>query len=322
MTFAARARLAVFAMVAIAVVALGVGGFLERELRVSLTQHAKEELERHANTVGALLEAAPEGSAAVLDAVADRAAGVSGAHITIADSEGRTLGDSTLTPQELPLRGPKLGPEELATALRDGMGSSVDPSSGEYPAWIFVTVRVPGPGGGPPLLARASRPMSGARAATGRAWRIVLWGAGATMFVTGTLLWFSTGAAPRVASREDAVPEDEVSEAPPVEDAPEPVVPEERSLLSLQRMADDLETTLQTLSAERNRFEAVLQTMDQAVLATDADQCVTTVKPRRTQSAFDCGWRGRANARRGRAGAWTHPARRGRDRPRATFRRV
>ena len=49
------------------------------------------------------------------------------------------------------------------------------------------------------------------------------------------------------------------------------------SLQSLREMASDLEETMAMLAAERNRFRAVLQTMDQAVLALDPQQRVTTV---------------------------------------------
>src|SRR5690606_19790191 len=48
---------------------------------------------------------------------------------------------------------------------------------------------------------------------------------------------------------------------------------------SLSQMAAELEKALGLLAAERNRFEAVLQTMDQAVLSLDERHRVRTVNP-------------------------------------------
>ncbi|MCA9662778.1 MAG: HAMP domain-containing protein, partial [Myxococcales bacterium] len=46
---------------------------------------------------------------------------------------------------------------------------------------------------------------------------------------------------------------------------------------SINRLADELESTVATLAAERSRFEAVLESMDEAVIALDREQHLTMV---------------------------------------------
>lgn len=266
MSLGIRGKLFSLAVLLITVVDVTVGLYLERELRASLEVGVRVELTRHAKVAGALLEGMRETpSPQTVDPIADRVGDATGTRVTIFAADGASLGDSELAVTELGMLGDEIAAGELETALAEGIGSSTQWSDTADASVMFVTVQVPGPSGA--LLARASRPLRRIEAVVGRL-RVAVVVAGLVGVVVAGIMVIL------VASQVARTLEPVVHRA--AEAVASPPTDEERSLLSLQRMADDLETTMQTLSAERNRFEAVLQTMDQAVLATDPDQRVTT----------------------------------------------
>lgn len=268
MSLGIRGKLFALAVLLITVVDLTVGLYLERELRESLEVGVRVELTRHAKVAGALLEGMQQTpSAKTVDPIADRVGDATGTRVTIFTADGATLGDSELAVTELEMQADEIDSTELKAAISEGTGTSTHWSDAADASVMFVTVQVPGPSG--PLLARASRPLRRIDAVVGRL-RIVVVVAGLVgVVVAGIMVVLVASQVARTLEPVVHRVAEAVAVAPPPTD-------EERSLLSLQRMADDLETTMQTLSAERNRFEAVLQTMDQAVLATDPDQRVTT----------------------------------------------
>ncbi|MBX7077656.1 MAG: PAS domain-containing protein [Nannocystaceae bacterium] len=79
---------------------------------------------------------------------------------------------------------------------------------------------------------------------------------------------------------------------------PRPTLPEDTEIAglagSVHRMADELDTALRSLAAERDRFEAVLETMAPAVLALDRERCIATAnRSARRLFALRDSWQGR-----------------------------
>ena len=267
MSLGIRGKLFLLAALMIAAVVGIAGVFVERSIEGTMRARQELELARHAKSTGVLLEQTQPGD---YDVVADRAGEATRSEVWVFTPDGRAVGSSVRAPLELEqLVAPSRDPE-VQQALRSGRGvaTRVDAAGVEH---LFLALKVAAPGGA--VIARASAPVPSVGETLSEI-RIAVVAAGlAGMVIVGGLLAavgsqveralqpvVSSAAAAKVAESKDA-------ESQHGDDGPQ----------SLRTVAVDLERTMDALSSERNRFEAVLQTLEQAVLVLGADDRVVTV---------------------------------------------
>ena len=270
-----RGKLFLLSFVLIAIAESAVGFYLERELRTSLESRIEAELTRHARVTTELVEVAHLGLDAALettDALADRIADSTGTRITLVAADGTVLGDSDLTVEEVRRVDNHRDRPEVRAAFEHGRGvaqrySTTIRADMLYVAVPFETQRGRG-------VARAGLPLREVEAAIARLRGAVVFAilvglgisalvlVGASMFVSRTLRNVVSTAQAVAAGRARAVVDDADMDG---------------LAGSLNRMAEELERTMGMLASERDRFETVLQTMDQAVLALDAEHRISTL---------------------------------------------
>lgn len=256
----------------LAVVCLS-GLYLEGQLVTWAQQRAQVELEGHARLVRVLLEREAErgGPRADLDALADRVAAPIDARVTIIDAGGRVLGDSEFSKAALATMDSHSDRPEVLGALRDGQGVAQRTSASLTTEMLYVAL--PFSEG----VVRVARPLREVDAAVRRLW--IAFAFAGVFAVLGAVLL--SALASHYLSR---------TLRGLVQDARRMVETGERSRFatrshdeiggiagSLNRMAEELEGAVATLAAERGRFEAVLESMDEGVIAVDQRQQLTMV---------------------------------------------
>ncbi len=260
------------------------GLYLESQLRSWAELRAEDELAGHARMVRLLLEERPTAltgaaGSAETDALADRLAKPSDARVTIIDGEGRVLGDSEFTAAGLQQLESHRDRPEVAAALRDGLGMALRHSASLTTDMLYVALPFEMPGGaGTRGVVRVARPLREVDAAVRRLWiafavagvfavlGAVLLSALASHFLSRTLRGLVQDARRMVETGEKSKlltlpPQDEIGGIAG----------------SLNRMADELEAAVAALASERSRFEAVLESMDEGVIALDQKQQLTMI---------------------------------------------
>lgn len=250
-----RSRLFAVALAVIVVVEVVVGAYLTHGLRQSLEIGEREDLTRHAKSAGALLEGLDAAaSIEAIDRIADRAGDATSTAITIVDVDGRVVGDSAVAVAELEQLVATTHAPECLAAQRDGVGFAIRPEGDS--GRMFVAVKIAGPEH--VLVARASRSLRRIDAMTAQlSWALFYAGLIAVAVVLLALMVLPRYLLGALHS-----------------DNPQP---EHAPATSERSVAEDLQQMMAELAAERNLFEAVLQAMQQAVVALGPDQRVTTV---------------------------------------------
>jgi two-component system phosphate regulon sensor histidine kinase PhoR len=239
--------------------------YLEYELRSELEARVANELERHARTArtAASVEGHLRGPEA-LQGLVLRLATDTEARITLIDPQGGVLADSALKAEGLAgLSGHDSRPEVLAARSKGrGVSRRASQTLGEE----LLYVALPGPDG---VVVRASMPLATVDAAVHRM-HILLLVAGALSLAVAL---FMTGLAARLVARplRDLL-ESARSVAERHGRLPLPDGADELGGLasSIDRLGRNLQEVVETLAAERDRMEAVLEGMDEAVVALDA----------------------------------------------------
>ena len=256
----------------LAVVCLS-GLYLEGQLVTWAQMRAQVELEGHARLVRVLLEREAErgGPRSELDALADRVAAPIDARVTIIGRDGRVLGDSEFSEGALATLDSHSDRPEVLGALRDGQGVAQRTSASLTTEMLYVAL--PFPEG----VVRVARPLREVDAAVRRLW--IAFAIAGVFAVAGAVLL--SALASHYLSRtlrglvQDARRMVETGEksrfATPTQDEIGGIAG------SLNRMAEELEGAVATLAAERGRFEAVLESMDEGVIAVDQRQQLTMV---------------------------------------------
>ena len=268
MSLGIRGKLFVLTVVVIALLDALLLNYLEGALTASMEERAHAELLGHAKSVGALLEVA--GPDPDFDEIADRVAGATGVPISLHDVAGRSLGDSQLTPVEIEQLTTPTRDGEMVAATTAGTGAAKRPDPVTAVPVLFVATKIAAPAGA--LIARASVPLTGLDAMVSKL-RVALVACGVMGVGIAGMLLLVVGSQveralqPVVSSAAAAVQTQEN----------EVVIPEADGSPSLNTVAADLERTMTMLTAERNRFSAVLQTMEQAVLVLGPDERLATV---------------------------------------------
>lgn len=239
--------------------------YLEYALRGELEARVANELERHART--ARTASTVEGhlrATETLQGLVQRLAADTEARITLIDPSGAVLADSALTNEGLSALGDHAARPEVLAARSDGRGVSrrASPTLGEE----LLYVALPGPDD---VVVRASMPLATVDAAVHRM-HILLAIAGALGLAVAL---FMTGLAARLVARplRDLL-ESARSVAERHGRVPLPDGADELGGLasSIDRLGRNLQEVVETLAAERDRMEAVLEGMDEAVVALDA----------------------------------------------------
>ncbi|MFO8074104.1 MAG: ATP-binding protein [Polyangia bacterium] len=278
MKLGVRGKLFLASVSLITLVILISGAFLSQALREILLQRIETELLHHARSGKTLVEsiAADPREIGLADRLIDSLGEATESRITLILEDGTVLGDSELTPREVAEVENHAGRPEVVDAFSSGTGKSSRFSTTIDEELLYVAVvfeRNDSRG-----IVRAAKPLAevesaiyglfGLLAAAGLFGLIlaVLMSALSSHYFSRTLRAL-VGYAHRMAeggSREPPIPvssEDELGGLAG----------------SLHRLSGQLERQLTALARERDRFEAVLEGMSEAVLALDRDGRVTLI---------------------------------------------
>ncbi|MBV1860908.1 MAG: cell wall metabolism sensor histidine kinase WalK [Nannocystaceae bacterium] len=269
MSLGIRGKLFLLATLMIAAVVGSVGFYVEHSIEASLQSRLELELFRHAKTTGVLLEHRRAGDG--FDEVADRVADATRSEVWIFDLQGQPVGSSTMAPLELLQLARTSSEPEIGQAARAERGVAIRPDA-QGDLHLFVAVKVAAPKQA--VVVRASASLATVQGAL-LPLRIAAVAAGlAGLMIAGVLL-------AAVGSQVERALKPVVSSAAAANKGADSGEGDsahgDEGPQSLRTVAVDLERTMGALSTERNRFEAVLQTLEQAVLVLDADEKLITV---------------------------------------------
>jgi two-component system phosphate regulon sensor histidine kinase PhoR len=256
-----RGRLFVVLVVLVLAVELISGAYLASQLHAWGQARAEAELLAHARALSGMLAEGTGGS----DALADRVAGEIGARVTVLGPGGAVIGDSEFAPAQLAGLGSHADRPEVTDALASGRGTARRGSSSLATEMLYVAVPYRGPGGGG--VVRVARSLEAVDAMVRTLW--IAFGVAATIGLAGAVLL--TGLASQFLARplQRLVEDTRRMLAPSSGDDP--------TAGTLHRMAEELEAAVGTLASERSRFEAVLESMDEGVIALDQNQQLTMI---------------------------------------------
>lgn len=249
--------------VAVILVALITSGlYLRAELRERLNHTTQRELEVAARASAEALRDFETTDIARLDAMADRLGKASGARITIIASDGRVLGDSELTvPEVAAVENHGTRPEVLE-ANKAGIGKTSRYSNTLRRRMLYVAVTLPHGG-----VVRAALPTKELDAATSRLGVLLLAGGliGIVMAMLMSLLashLLSSELRQLVVTARSMVRDDTSSARAGTNEI--------GSIAgTLNQMSEELQQALETLAEERERLQAVLEGMGEAVVSLD-----------------------------------------------------
>lgn len=268
MSLGIRGKLFLLAALMIAAVVGSVGYYVEHAIESSMQSRLEQELFRHARNTGVLLEHRRAGDD--LDAVADRVADATRSEVWIFDLQGQPVGSSVLAPLELQQLAKTSRDPEVQAALQQERGVDVRLNA-QGDRNLFVAVKVAAPQQA--VVVRSSTSLAPVQEALTQLRIAAVVSGLAGLLIAGVLL-------SAVGSQVERALKPVVSSAAAANKGAESTDGEsegDEGPQSLRTVAVDLERTMEALSAERNRFEAVLQTLELAVLVLDADEKLITV---------------------------------------------
>ncbi len=268
-----RAKLFGASVALILSVGLASGVFLQQKLKHSLEHRIEDELLRHASATRVLLEAAgADFSLARVQALTARMADATGVRITVIGPDGEVLGDSSLSlPQLAGIDNHAMRPE-VRQALTDGSGISARYSTTIKDDLMYAAV--PYHHSDRAGVVRAAVALRDVDQTIWR-FRVGLLAAGliglaVAIFMSGLASHFFSRALRRLSDNAREIAGGAAQKRLDV-----PGTDELGGLVgSLNRMADDIEQTVSALAEERARFKAVLEGMNEAVIALDDERRV------------------------------------------------
>ncbi len=252
------------------------GLFLERRLRMWFAERLEQDLLLQVKTARLFLQKTQTGtSITAVDRILDEFSKTTKARLTVIRNDGKVLGDSWLKPDKIKtLDNHKLRPEILETQTRP-FGSTTRYSNTLKTRMLYVAV--PLELGTQRGVIRAALPLREVEGVVHRLRLLIFFAGLVGLAVAIFMSFFASSLIARslrrlVRSTRAVAQKDE---HPLIEIKPG----EELAGLagSLDRLANQLETTVTRLAEERNRFEAVLESMNAAVLTYDAEQKIVLV---------------------------------------------
>lgn len=153
-----RGQLFVFSLLLILIVGLSAGIFLEHQRRTAIESRIETELLRHARSARELMRVANAESITQADRLADRLGTATASRITVIARDGRVMGDSELTPEQVRAVENHGRRPEVLEALASGQGVYRRYSTTLNTHMLYVSVPY---GGTEPLgTVRAARPLA------------------------------------------------------------------------------------------------------------------------------------------------------------------
>ncbi len=264
---------------AILIMIVASGLYLENRLRDWYEERIESELTDFARLTRQQVECTPRfDSLTAWDALADSIGGLVDVRVTIISGEGVVFGDTELNLDEIRAVENHRNRSEIHQALTEGRGVARRYSTTLGTDMLYLALpwsREEGSG-----VVRVSRPLTEVHTAIGR-FREFLAVAGLLGVILALLVsWVISRLLARtlleIADGARSLASGEMGRR---------LLPRSRDELgglagSINQIAEELEHTVSTLSDERNRFQAVLDSMHGAVIALDADQRITMVNPR------------------------------------------
>lgn len=215
---------------------------------------------------------------AAMDPLADELGDASNARVSIVADDGRVLGDSRLSLLELATVELHNDRPEIIDALRYGVGSSKRFSETLGVSMFYVAKRFARPYGSVGVV-RMALPMEAFREAVNqlRLFLVVASVGGLVVAATMTLLssYFMTRDLRQLLRHTR-----NITGAPEARNNPQNLFGSEEIgglAGSFKQLSEELEETVGILARERNRFEAILENMSEAVLALDTEHRITLV---------------------------------------------
>jgi two-component system phosphate regulon sensor histidine kinase PhoR len=269
-----RAKL--FAVVVTLVIA-GVatsGFYLEGKLRAKIEALIETELYRHARTAQEMIQCAPQtGTIETADSLADKLGDANSARVTVIADDGTVLGDSELSLAQIRRVENHGKRPEVLQAADEGRGLSKRYSTTLRTDMVYLAVpyqREDSRG-----VVRVAMPLTEVDRAIA-ALRLMLFiaavlGVGAAMLISGLASFLLSRTLLRVVKSTRAMAEGRSKSRIPAASQ------DELGMLagSINRMAEEVERLVAALALERDRFEAVLEGMEEGVLALDGEQRIT-----------------------------------------------
>lgn len=269
-----RGRLFLVSFGLIALVGAPTGVFLETRLRRILTEQIEERLVREAALASVALEAVPaDAPLNVVDAIADRLGEASAARVTVIAEDGRVTGDSSLATQTLPSVESHRDRPEVVQARAEGQGTASRFSTTVATRMLYMAVRDDAHG-----YIRVAKPLSEVDQAISQLRAVLLLGAGLALLLAGLMSAVATQltARPLLALVERARRLTSSGE----DGREEPVAEELRFLAgSFERLAQDLNSSVSALAAERDRLDAILDAMGEGVMTVAEDMTLGLINP-------------------------------------------
>lgn len=279
-----RAKLAVISLALVGLAGLASGLYLEVSLRKDLEARVEAELFRHAEGLRAALVTADDEGRGVDSAEAiARAAQI---RFTLIAEDGRVLADSHVERRRLPALDNHGGRPEVAAALRGERGASRRYSTTLHEDLLYAALPVEGVASA--RVVRAAMPAAAVEEVIGSL-RLALGAAGVlalglALFMSGLASHVVTRTLRQLVSQARALAERRAHGRIHLSSADEL----EHLAGSVNRIAAELEDTVQKLAAERDRFQAVLDGMGGAVIALDDERRITLAN-RAAQELFRLG---------------------------------
>ena len=250
------------------------GLWLGAELRDHLEEQARTALTRDARAGRAMVEHAGWPTTTdELDRIADRLGTALDARITIISADGRVLGDSEFDRLGLAEMDSHATRPEVVEALASGEAITSRYSDSLQTEMLYVAVRAdPGQSVG---VIRAARRLSSVRATVARV-RLLLVGAGVILVIVAVLMsalasYLMTRALGRILDAARAVAAGDRSHRIELDGSGELV----DMAASFNQILDDLQGTVDQLGEERDQVGAVLEGMNEPVLAIDPSHVIT-----------------------------------------------
>lgn len=263
-----RERLFVSVVVLVAAFAGVSGWWLSGRLRQELVADAERHLGAHARTLSRVIPAGADVTS--IRRATEDFSDTTGARITVITLDGLVLADSAVTdPQALDNHGAR---PEVQAAMRDGYGVSIRWSDTVHRNMLYVAV--PWPVDRPVGVVRLARSLDEVEARVARVSRVLL----ATGFV-GLLLTMLVAAA--FAERFTRDLRELTVRARRLARDPASGPGDEVAWISgsIERLASELSRSVDDVAEQRNRLQAVLAGLDEAVVAVDGQGRVVLTNP-------------------------------------------
>jgi two-component system phosphate regulon sensor histidine kinase PhoR len=278
-----RAKFLIFTVLTVVLTDLAAGAYLQWRFGIATERRLEVELTRHARVARDLLEhsvsaQSAEWTAQTIDPIADQLGASIEARVTIIRADGQVVGDSELSQREIALVENHGDRPEIITAGVDACGLARRHSATLNTDMLYCAITM--------VTASTSEPLGSGRSGVVRVATPLeevgdsIAGIRAILIVGGLLsLGLAIGAG-LVASRlmygrirELMETARAMAEGDQDRRLPIASTDEFGGLAgSLNRVSEELERTVKALAAERDLFETVIHSMDEAVLAVDSDR--------------------------------------------------